>query len=84
MILSMISRVSLGHTGRKIVAPRLMVFAFVFINLSFLMRVFLPSWLGNYQLAVILSGACWIVAFSFFVVRYTSILTKARIDGLPG
>lgn len=78
MILSMISRVSLGHTGRNIIVGKVMACAFVAIILAFLVRVFLSFILTDYQQVITLSIVLWVIAYGCFVVLYTPILSKPK------
>jgi len=84
MILSMISRVSLGHTGRKMVADKIMVIAFLAILAAFVVRVFGLYWFENYLQVIYTAVFFWVVAYGCFVVRYLPILSKTRSDGKPG
>ncbi|PJZ47350.1 NnrS family protein [Leptospira brenneri] len=81
-IYGMITRVSLGHTGRNIIASPLTVSAYIILNFAVIARVFLPL-LGKYNLAYHLSGFGWILAFSIFIFQYTKILFSPRPDGKP-
>jgi uncharacterized protein involved in response to NO len=77
MILAMISRVSLGHTGRPLQASTGMALAFLLVFIATLSRLALS--LMNYtQEAWLLSGVLWISAFSIFIVSFYPILTRAR------
>lgn len=82
MILAMISRVSLGHTGRPLQPARAMSLAFILINLAVPLRVWLsiPMPLTGYWLAAV----CWAAAFALFVCYYAPILLAPRPDGRPG
>src|SRR5690606_35734062 len=82
MILAMISRVSLGHTGRPLQPAAAMSLAFILINLAVPLRVWLtiPMPLTGYWLAAL----CWASAFALFVWHYTPILLAPRPDGRPG
>ncbi|MGB1261927.1 MAG: NnrS family protein [Cognaticolwellia sp.] len=85
VILAMISRVSLGHTGRSLQAPKLMSLAFVAMILASVVRSFGPWGLPEKTLLFIdISGGLWLLAFGLFVVLYGPMLLKARIDGRPG
>lgn len=85
MILAMISRVSLGHTGRNIAVGAVLNFAFILLVLSLLVRVLMPSLLSShYILLMLVAGVMWAVAYTLFVIKYTAILSKPRIDGRPG
>ena len=85
LTLGMMARVALGHTGRAMKLPKWMASAFVLINVAAVFRVILPLLLPqHYQELVNIAGVLWIVAFLIFVVIYTPILLKARVDGRPG
>jgi len=85
LILAMISRVSLGHTGRPLSPPKSMTLAYILISLAALLRTFGPWGLPEKTLLFIdISGAFWIAAFMIFVIGYAPMLTKARKDGRPG
>ncbi|MFV0455435.1 MAG: NnrS family protein, partial [Pseudomonas sp.] len=82
LILAMIARVSLGHTGRPLQLPAGMAWAFVLFNLGAFARVFLTTvWpVAGLWLAAI----CWALAFALYVWRYAPMLVAARVDGHPG
>ena len=81
----MISRVSLGHTGRPLTAPKSMTLAFILISLAALVRTFGPWGLPDKTLLFIdISGGLWIGAFVIFIVGYAPMLMNARKDGRPG
>jgi uncharacterized protein involved in response to NO len=77
----MMSRVSLGHTGRNVNQPPAgLVVIFICITVSMLCRVFLPLALPQYYLlSVTLSKLFWIAGFGGFLVLYTSMLIKPRV-----
>lgn len=81
MILAMLARVSLGHTGRPLVPPRGMTWAFVLLNLATLSRVLLVMF-GSYGLW--LAAAGWCLAFALFLRYYSVMLCQPRPDGNPG
>lgn len=74
MILSMISRVSLGHTGRPLRASSIVAAAFGLMAAAAVVRVLFPlfDWL---LVGWNLSGMLWIGAFSLFLLAYVPILT---------
>ncbi len=83
--MGMMARVSLGHTGRKLVAGRPMALAFALVTAAALVRVVSPLLdLRVYRTAVYAAGALWTVAFAIFVVVLAPILTSPRVDGKPG
>ncbi len=86
MILGMICRVSLGHTGRNVHRPPSIVTAlFVLLFASAVVRVSVP-WLAPAALVfgLRLAGILWIAAFAGFLWRYAPMLWQPRIDGKPG
>lgn len=83
--LGMMTRVTLGHTGRPMQIPQISVISFAFIQLAVLCRVILPlihprSYLIGIQLSVIF----WIAAFGIYLVYYGPMLFRARVDGKRG
>ena len=83
MTLGMMSRVSLGHTGRSIhEPPGLIQLAFGILLLGALVRVGLPLALPAdfYHLCIGVSQALWIAAFAIFVVVYTPMFFAPRVD----
>ena len=85
LILAMISRVSLGHTGRALSPPKAMTAAYIFIILAALIRSFGPWALPEKTLVFIdISGTFWLFAFGIFVITYAPMLMSARKDGRPG
>ncbi|HET8806977.1 MAG TPA: NnrS family protein, partial [Methylophaga sp.] len=85
LILSMMSRVSLGHTGRPLVASRLISISLVMITLTALLRVFGVWFLAPiYQHIILLSVVFWTVAYGLFLIKYTPILINPRADGKEG
>ena len=85
IVLGMMARVSLGHTGRLLVASAPMTWAFVLVNLSALTRAVVPLFAPSlYVHAVDLAGALWTSAFCLFLWVYWPILTQPRVDGKPG
>jgi uncharacterized protein involved in response to NO len=85
LILAMISRVTMGHTGRMIYNGPNMSVAFVAIFLAALVRslgVILDP--ANMLLWIDISGGLWILAFGMFVWRFGMMLMTPRVDGHPG
>ncbi|NER62689.1 NnrS family protein, partial [Pseudomonas sp. MAFF212427] len=82
LVLAMIARVSLGHTGRALEPPAGMTLAFILLNLACLSRVLLVVWLP--LAGVWLAGVCWVLAFALYTWRYAPMLLQARVDGHPG
>jgi uncharacterized protein involved in response to NO len=78
MILAVMPRVTLGHTGRDLTASRATVAIFILINVAAVTRV-AASW--NTDATMILlasSGICWIAAFALFEIVYGPMLLTPR------
>lgn len=85
MILAVMTRASLGHTGRSLIAPIPIAVAYLLISVAAVIRVFGPAVVPSaYDSVVLAAGACWIAAFAIFVLIYTPILMWSRVDGRPG
>ncbi len=84
--IGMISRVSVGHTGRDLKnPPKTVKTIFILIILATLIRVILPLFQPSYyQWSVIISGSLWSLAFLLFFLSYMKILISPRPDGKPG
>lgn len=84
--LSMMSRVSLGHTGRDIHQPPAgMHWAFVLLLIGTLLRVVLCATLpGYYMYWLVGAMMCWVAAFAMFSYHYYAILMTKRVDGQFG
>jgi len=85
LILAMIARVSLGHTGRPLILNKVMVYGFLLIVLAAIIRLFTglyPALIGvnGYLLTVVL----WGIAYGLYSISYYRILTRPRIDGREG
>ncbi|MDH4040722.1 MAG: NnrS family protein [Gammaproteobacteria bacterium] len=85
MILSMMSRVSLGHTGHPLDVPVYLAWAFALLAAAAVVRALLPLLSANLTpWSWRISALLWIFAFGCFLYRYLPILTRARVDGKPG
>ena len=85
MILAMISRVTLGHTGRPLNPHKFVPLAFVFILVAAIIRVVLPAWLPELtSWGIAIAGVLWVVAYGLYVFVYAPMLLTTRADGNPG
>ena len=85
LMMAMMMRSALGHSGRPLVAGLAEVGAFVLLQLSAVVRILAALVVpGAYQEAMIVSGVLWTLAFVVFLWRYWPVLTRPRIDGRPG
>ena len=82
MILGMICRVTLGHTGRELKVGTLTKFSFFAIQLAALIRVFGPILTPEYMNEwVIGSALIWCLCFLIYLLVYTPMLFAPRPDG---
>lgn len=80
MILAVMTRASLGHTGRRIIAPRPVVWSYYLVTLAALLRVGAPYLTSElYSAALVAAALSWIGAFVIFSFIYTPILTTQRV-----
>lgn len=85
ILLAMVSRVTLGHSGQALKADRLTVMLFAALQCVALARIAAdigPANLSNGLMAA--SIAAWCLVFSVWVVRYAPSYWRARVDGKPG
>lgn len=83
MILGMMTRVALGHTGRVLTAARTTVAAYLLLGLATVARVFGPAFETLAAAALPWSGALWMAAFGIFLWSYAPILLGPRADAGP-
>jgi len=85
LTLGMMTRTSLGHTGRALRAGRVEIFCYIAIQIAAIARVFVPLvFPAMYLPALTGSGLLWCAAFGAFTVSYWPVLTRPRLDGKPG
>lgn len=79
LILSMMSRVSLGHTGRPIIASLTIRLGLLIILFSATVRVLIvPLSTSFTTYFLLLSIVLWGLSYSLFLLKYTPILISAR------
>jgi uncharacterized protein involved in response to NO len=85
MVLAVMTRASLGHTGRPLAAAPPIVVAYVSLTLAVAVRVFGPQLLpAAYTTIMLIAGALWVLAFLLFAAVYAPILLGPRVDGKAG
>jgi uncharacterized protein involved in response to NO len=85
MILAVMTRASLGHTGRPLVVSRVIAVAYVLLTLGVFARVFGGVlWPERYALAMSIAGLAWVLSFLLYLIVYAPILIGPRADGKPG
>lgn len=85
MIMAVMTRAALGHTGRPLVVAPGIAVAYGLLLAAGLVRVFGPALVPASYLATVEAAALlWIAAFAVYVVVYAPILVTERADGKPG
>ncbi len=84
LILGVMTRVALGHTGRPLQLPGGITTAYVLVQAAVVSRLLVAFNYLPWQWGINVSGACWTLAFLLFLWRYTPVLWRPRLDGRPG
>ncbi|MEZ4220418.1 MAG: NnrS family protein [Polyangiaceae bacterium] len=84
LTLGMMSRVTLGHTGRMLAPPRIVAVGFGATAVGALLRILAPL-AGTHQLGVLIAAATlWSLGFASFLFAQSPMLFAPRVDGRPG
>lgn len=84
LIVGVMTRVSLGHTGRPMKLPLFAQSIYYFMVAAAVARVLVAlQWL-DFRFGVILAGGAWTISFALFIWFYWPILSAPRVDGRPG
>ena len=84
MILAVMSRATLGHTGRLLIAGPSLVAAYAFITIAALARVIAPAIPTLYTPLLLIGAMSWIAAFLFFLIVCGPMLVSQRRKGSLG
>ncbi len=78
MILAVMTRASLGHTGRPLKATLGTTVIYILITIAAILRVYEPFLNESGSLILSLSGIFWTLSFALFIFIYFPILTQSR------
>jgi uncharacterized protein involved in response to NO len=78
MTLAVMTRASLGHTGRALIAGPGTVAIYALVTFAALMRLLAPLGGSEYLVLLCLAGVAWSAAFGLFVVLYGPALMRPR------
>jgi uncharacterized protein involved in response to NO len=81
MTLAIMTRASLGHTGRPRHAGPMTVIIYLFVNLGAMLRVFGPATVLSTPLVLGLSATAWSGAYLLFALVYGRYLFRPSLDG---
>jgi uncharacterized protein involved in response to NO len=84
MIMAVMTRATLGHTGRDLVASPLTVAAYLALLGAALLRVFGAAAAPDPLAAHLIAALLWVAAFALFLTAYGPMLLGPRADGKPG
>jgi uncharacterized protein involved in response to NO len=80
MILAVMTRVTLGHTGRPLEADRATTSLYLMVNAAALTRIAAAFISGGAQLPLLgISAALWVASFALFALHYGPMLVTPRI-----
>jgi uncharacterized protein involved in response to NO len=81
MVLGVMTRVALGHTGRPLVVARSIGLAYVLVLVGAALRIAAPFALPAYYIELLTAAlAAWAAAFAIFLGVYAPILVAPRAD----
>jgi uncharacterized protein involved in response to NO len=80
MTLAVMTRASLGHTGRQIIADRATLAVYFAVTAGAVLRVSAPFAGDLYAVTLRAGGALWSAAFLLFAARYAPILWQRRAN----
>ena len=77
MILAVMTRASLGHTGRALIASRAVQLIYLAVIVSALLRIFSPLLPEGSVTLLLASGLLWSAGFLGFALAYGPILCSS-------
>ncbi|WP_353160182.1 NnrS family protein [Salinisphaera shabanensis] len=85
MVFAMVTRVSLGHSGRQLEMDNLSVLCFLILQLAVVARLIAAVTAGNARwLFLFVAIGAWFEAILPWAIRYGRIYCRPRADGQPG
>lgn len=81
MILAVMTRATLGHTGRELRADSLTAAIYGLVTIGAVLRVAASLGAFDYRIGIEAAGFCWLGSFVLFILVYGPILFAPRIDG---
>jgi uncharacterized protein involved in response to NO len=76
MTLAMMTRATLGHSGRALIASKATVFAYSCIVVALISRLAMAMLPGSAQLLMHVAACAWIVGFAAFLLAYAPMLIR--------
>lgn len=76
MILGVMTRATLGHSGRDLTAGKGTVAVYLLVQVAAVARIVAPFLDAGYAPALDLAGTAWILAFALFVALYSPLYVR--------
>jgi uncharacterized protein involved in response to NO len=85
LVIGMLTRTALGHTGRPLQAGRAETVMYLALHAGAVLRVLASLQVTDSIVALLVaSAACWSTAFILYLVVYGPYLVRPRLDGKDG
>jgi uncharacterized protein involved in response to NO len=78
MTLAVMTRATLGHTGRDLISTPTTILIYSAILVASVARIAAPLLPTMYYQALLVAGACWLLAFGVFLLIYGPMLLGAK------
>lgn len=83
LVIGMVSRVTLGHSGAPLAADAL-TWALCWVLQGVAVIRVLAEWLPGHALWLVAASTGWMCVFVVWTLRYLPSFVRARVDGKPG
>lgn len=81
MTLAVMTRASLGHTGRSVTSGATVNAIYCAVTMAALLRMAAPFLPFDYAVLLVLAGGAWTIAFGLFAVAFAPLLLTATRQG---
>jgi uncharacterized protein involved in response to NO len=80
MTLAVMTRASLGHSGRALISDPVTGVIYTAIVISVILRWLAGNWPEQQDILHAVSGAAWVIAFGGFALSYGAMMIRPRAD----
>ncbi|MCC5874442.1 MAG: NnrS family protein [Gammaproteobacteria bacterium] len=84
ILIGVMTRVALGHTGRPLELPRGSSLLYVLITVAAVARIAAALFPQGYIALLTVAATAWVLAWIGYLIRFGPILLAPRPDGRPG
>jgi len=78
MTMAVMTRATLGHTGRQLKANALTKLLYGFLFVSAVVRLCASMMPWSYYYSLVLAGVCWVIAYGLFVLVYGPMMLSHK------